>query len=397
MLTNQRQDVAWIVKTIGAQKNVKEVRLLNKKGRIIVSSIKEKTGILVDKKTEGCIVCHKGKKILINKKARLTRIYREHQKERLIGIMNPIYNEQDCQNCHPKTQKILGVLDVILSLKETDKEIYKSKISLLLLIGFAIFAISLVVVKSTYDHQLAHNKLRESYQKLEKYDILRAEFVRHVAHQLRSPAAAIKSCLKVVLDGYAPKEKQREMLERAEKRTGSLIHLVNELLDLATIEESQKIKEIKKVELAQLLNKTVEFLKEKAKEKNINLTLQLLPPIPNIMANYEEIEWIITNLIDNAIKYTTTGGNVFIIGEKNKDIKIIVKDTGIGIPKEDIPHIFDEFYRGENAKSYEKEGTGLGLAIAKRAVEKYGGQLEVISEIKKGTTFIIHLPASIIA
>jgi len=238
MLENKKEDIKWIIGAIGGQENVSEIRILNKEGKIIVSSISDREGVLIDTKSEGCISCHKSDKI-IEKQPEPTRMYSKENlkwKERFIGVMQPIYNEPACFSCHPESKKILGVLDVVLSLKEIDKEIYRNRRMILLFFVITILIISFIVAKFTYDLHNIHKELEISYKKLQKIDNIKSVFVRKVAHQLRAPVAAIQSCLKVVLDGYVSTEKQLEMINRAEKKTESLIAMISDLLNLAKVE-----------------------------------------------------------------------------------------------------------------------------------------------------------------
>ncbi|MEK6645652.1 MAG: HAMP domain-containing sensor histidine kinase [Candidatus Firestonebacteria bacterium] len=391
MLENQQEYVKWIIKNIGENKQITEVRILNKEGKITVSSIIEKEGCLVDKNSEGCISCHKSDG-LKESQTDMTRLYDGKDKERFIGVMQPIYNEESCFKCHNSKKKILGILDVVVSLKTVDKEIYKNKRIMLLFLIITIFAVSFIVGETTSQLQKINKKLENSYLQLQEMDKMKSEFVRKVVHQLRAPINAVKSCMTVVIGGYGPIEKQIDMLKKAESRIKELIDLINDLLHLAKVEELKIVKQKERVDLNVMLPKVVEFMKEKANEKKIDLNLKLNSALPYILASYDEIEGSLINIIDNAIKYTPSSGVIEITGKTDDNIKIEIKDSGIGIQESEIPYIFDEFYRTENAKKEEKEGTGLGLTIAKKIVEVYGGRIEVKSELGKGTVFTVSLP-----
>lgn len=391
MLENQPENVKRIIENIGSEEQISEIRIFNKEGKIIVSSLREKIGVLVDTKSEGCINCHgEGRKPVMQKE--LTRIYKTQKGERFIGVMQPIYNEKACFRCHSESKKILGVLDVVLSLKEIDKEIYKNKRIMLLFFIITIFAISIIVAKSTYDFSVINRKLEDSYRKLQEISKVKSEFMRKVSNQLCAPISAIQSCIRVVLDGYVTSDKQIDMLQRVENRTKSLILMINDLLDLAKIEELKEIKYKERIDLNELLTKVVAFIREKAESKKINLSLRIENSLPVIFARYDEIEGAIMNIIDNAIKYTIENGSVEVTAKVDKEIKIEIKDSGIGIPKEKLPFIFDEFYRANNVVEYEKDGTGLGLAIAKKTIELYEGKIEVESILSQGTKFTISFP-----
>lgn len=167
MLENQPENVKWIIENIVAEKRISEIKIFNKEGKITVSSVPEKTGVSVDRKSEGCVNCHgTGKKI--ESQTEQTRIYKTDTGERFIGVMQPIYNEKECFKCHYESKKILGVLDLVLSLKEIDKEVYKNKRIILLFLIITIFAISFVVAKSTHDLHAVNMKLELSYKNLQQ-------------------------------------------------------------------------------------------------------------------------------------------------------------------------------------------------------------------------------------
>ncbi|MBL6949101.1 MAG: HAMP domain-containing histidine kinase [Bacteroidales bacterium] len=387
MLENRKEDVKQIIETIGLQNQITEIRIFDKRGKIIVSSKNTNVGVSVDKDAEGCNSCHVEDKELL-KQREIARIYKTTDDERLIGVMHPIYNEKQCFNCHPQSQKILGMLDVVLSLKETDAAISRNKKMLFLFFFITVLLISFIIGKYSYDLQKINRKLRQTNER-------KSKFILKVAHQLRAPVSAIQSCLKVVTEGYAPKEIHMDMISRAENRTRTIIPLINDLLDLAKTEELTKPKQKEYMDFKEMLSRTVAMMKEKAESKKIALSLKMEGTLPPIKARPEDIDDVFSNIIDNAIKYTPPDGKVEVIAKTDDEkIKVEIQDTGVGIPEGDIHHIFDEFYRAENIKKIEKEGTGLGLAIARKIIETYCGKIEVESKVNEGTKFIVVLPVS---
>jgi len=385
MLKNSKEDVKQIIESIGLQNQVAEIRIYNKAGEIIVSSINTNIGITINKNTEGCNSCHNDNKRLVTQ-TEITRIYKAKFNDRLLGVMNPIYNEKLCFGCHSQSQKILGMLDVVMSLKETDAAISRNKKMLFIFFFIIILLVSFIVVKYTLSLQTLNNKLQQINEQ-------KSEFIRKVAHQLRAPISAIQSCLKVVTEGYGSKETHMDMIKRAENRAKTIIPLINDLLDLAKTEELQKHKRKENMDLNEMLHRTITLMKEKAESKKVVLSLMITETLPRIKARSEDIDDVFTNIVDNAIKYTPPEGKVEVIANINdKKIKVEIKDTGIGIPEDEIHHVFDEFYRAENARMIEKEGTGLGLAIAKKIIETYGGNIEVESKVNEGTRFTIFFP-----
>ncbi len=235
-----------------------------------------------------------------------------------------------------------------------------------------------------------------AYRRLEELDQAKSRFVRLVAHELRSPLSAVQSLLDVVIAGYAGSvdEKGSEILERAERRVGFLLALVNDLLDLATGRADGLPRERSRVDLQALCERVVSLLQARAGQKGVALALTVEPADYVRWGSADQMERLLTNLVDNAVKYTPQGGEVRVsLRREGTDCLFGVADTGIGIPAEAIEHIFDEFYRAPNARALEKEGTGLGLAIAKQVALEHGGRIEVQSEVGAGTVFTVRLPA----
>ncbi|RLA94358.1 MAG: hypothetical protein DRG25_02715 [Deltaproteobacteria bacterium] len=216
-----------------------------------------------------------------------------------------------------------------------------------------------------------------------------------VAHEMRAPVTAIQGILRTILDGYLGEisPRQKELLSRAELRTHSFLSLINDLLDLGANETELVESKLSPTSLKDVLDKVLGLLGVKLKEKNIEIEVET-PETPLIISEVEgDMEKLFTNLIGNAVKYTASNGKVSVrIGIEDKSIKIVVSDTGIGISSEDLPHVFEEFYRAKNARMLEREGTGLGLPIVKRIVERYDGKISVESEPNKGTIFTIIFP-----
>jgi signal transduction histidine kinase len=275
-----------------------------------------------------------------------------------------------------------------MPLKEIDAAIYKNKRILFLFLFATAILISLIIGKFTSDLHAINRKLIQTNER-------KSEFIRKVAHQLRAPISAIQSCLKVVTEGYGPKNTHMDMIKRAENRTKTIIPLINDLLDLAKTEELKKHKQRENIDLNEMLNKTIALMNEKAESKKVELSLMIKETLPFIKARPEDIDDVLINILDNAIKYTPSNGKVEVIANiGHKKVLVEIKDTGIGIHEDDIHHVFDEFYRAENARIIEKEGTGLGLAITKKIIETYGGNILVESKVNEGTKLTIILPVS---
>ena len=241
------------------------------------------------------------------------------------------------------------------------------------------------------------NSITDAYNRLEELDREKSEFTYKVTHELRSPLSAIQSLLKSIEEGYAGEisEKAKELVVRSEKRTSFLITLVNGLLDLIAGKIGKPKKgDVKLIDINVAVKNTLYLMQEKTKSKNIKIVYNPTSQPSLLRMVPDDLDIILTNLIDNSVKYTKQGGTISINKLiTDKQIKVEISDTGIGIIKEDLDKIFNEFYRSKNAKAIELHGTGLGLPIVKNMVMQYEGTIDVRSEIGKGTTITVSFPA----
>lgn len=227
--------------------------------------------------------------------------------------------------------------------------------------------------------------------KLEELDKARSQFIYLVTHELRAPVAAIQGYLKLILGGYVPPEREREFIQKAERRALDQLALIGDLLELARLEEAST--EVEIIDLGEVLHGVGDLVRAQAEEKGLSFEVEIASDLPPVRANLEHMKQLWTNLISNAIKYTMPGGTVAVsLNENAEGIVGTVQDTGIGISPQDLPHVFDEYYRAENAKAMERHGTGLGLSITKRIVETYGGKIWAESELGRGSAFGFVLP-----
>lgn len=235
---------------------------------------------------------------------------------------------------------------------------------------------------------------------LERAELLEEEkkqflhFVSIAAHDLKAPLAAIQSFLRVMLDGFAGElnEKQKHMMERSSQRIIELLNLISDLLDIPRIEMGQLVQEMKDVSVNQIINSFAEEGSSLAKERGLKFSVNISHDLPLINGSSPRLQQVITNLVNNAINYTTAGEIVIRARESNKDILVEVTDTGCGIPPDDLTRVFEDFYRSCNT---EAKGTGLGLSISKRIIEAHGGRLWAESpcpETGKGSKFCFTLP-----
>lgn len=234
-------------------------------------------------------------------------------------------------------------------------------------------------------------------EEMERLDRFKSAFMLIVAHELRSPVGGAQSLIRTLIRGLAGEvnEKQKDILRRIDNRMDILMELINDLLSLAASKTAESDQSLVDVDLLGMLNKTVEHFRIEAESKGINLEFRTGDRKPVVQATEDGVEKILRNLIGNAVKYTPSGGQVRVNAiESDHQIRIDVTDTGIGIPEEDLQRIGEEFFRAKNAKKSEIQGTGLGLSIVKQYIDKFGGDMNVVSEIGKGTTFSVSFPCT---
>ncbi|MHB1006240.1 MAG: sensor histidine kinase [Chloroflexota bacterium] len=232
--------------------------------------------------------------------------------------------------------------------------------------------------------------------RLKEIDRVKSQFVRMVAHELRAPLGAISQYMDVLLNSSVPIDPQRQknMLHRCQDRTHGLLGLIDDLLDLSTIEAGRAARNLERLRVGSLLAEVVEVFRPQAEARDITLALDVPIDEPTISADPQDIGRVFTNLIGNAIKYNRDGGSVRVAVSRHDDmVRIDVRDSGYGIPIEAKDQLFEEFFRVNMPATERVTGTGLGLAIVKRLVEAHEGIVSVESELGRGSTFTVLLPA----
>jgi signal transduction histidine kinase len=238
--------------------------------------------------------------------------------------------------------------------------------------------------------------LVQNLEEIKKADKMRRELVANVSHDLRSPLASIQGYLETIemkgeeIDKSEMKEYMRTVLGNTQK----LNQMIEDLFELTKLDTDNIRPEIELISMAELVQDLVLQFKPIAKKKNILLNANF-EEIPNVLieADMRMMSRALTNLIDNAIKHTPSGGSVSVTSVKNgKDIELEISDTGSGISEEDLPHIFDRFYQVDKSRSA-NNGAGLGLAIAQKILTLHGAEVSVTSRIDSGTTFKVLFPS----
>lgn len=226
---------------------------------------------------------------------------------------------------------------------------------------------------------------------LKKAENMRRDFVANVSHELRTPVTIIKGYAETLLDGALKSDPDRavKFVEIISNHSERLTNLINDILTLSSLETKDALIELNPLDASGTIAKACSLLQDRAVQKNIAISIEAISgALPRVMADQGRLEQVVVNLLENAIKYTPSGGSVRLFTEdEDRFIKVSVADSGIGIPFKDLPRIFERFYRVDEARTREQGGTGLGLAIVKHIVQLHGGSVSVTSEPGKGSVF----------
>jgi len=230
----------------------------------------------------------------------------------------------------------------------------------------------------------------------EQLDNAKSDFISTASHQLRTPLTAIKGFVSLLLEGsYGEVEtKQQDELKKNYDSNQKLIHLVDDLLNISRMETGRMDFAFVSGQLEDICQKVIDIYDSKAKEKGLYLEyVKSEIVLPEIMIDGDRLGEVISNMVDNAIKYTAKGGAKLKVEEKDGNIRVVVSDTGMGVLDDEMPHLFTKFSRGKDTKRLNVKGIGLGLYVGKFVVEAHGGRIWAESEGEnKGSRFILELP-----
>mgnify|MGYP005812996575 CR=1 FL=1 len=440
MLLNQRESVHRIITTIGKQDGIKKVRVFNKDGAVILSTDKHDAGQMVDKRAEACYGCHAADRPLERLPiSERTRIFQVPEGGRVLGIINPIYNEPSCwqSDCHAHqpTQKVLGVLDIAMSLDDVDREMQASQRRMLLFGVVAIAAVSLMiyllvnrivlapvndivaatrkvaagdlqykiaVAKHDEIGALANSfnemtqKLSEAQRQVYQSQKLAAvgQLAAGVAHEINNPLTGVLSYSSFLLKRAEDKPEFKEDLEVIVRETQRCRGIVKGLLDFARQSPPEK----RASDVNEVVERAIQIVQNQLAAHHVELRRELRAGLPMIHADTNQIQQVLVNLLLNANDAIgERGGTIAVrtdfragggdVPARPTDVEIRVSDSGCGIPGENLQWIFDPFFSTKGPK-----GTGLGLAVAWGIIEKHNGRIEVESTVGKGTTFRVLLP-----
>jgi two-component system, OmpR family, phosphate regulon sensor histidine kinase PhoR len=236
--------------------------------------------------------------------------------------------------------------------------------------------------------------LFQDLTELKGLQTMRRELVGNISHEFRTPLASVKAMAETLRDGALKDEKvAADFLGRIEAEVERMTQLVAELTELSRIETGKAELRLEPTDLNALAEEVVRQMQPQADRKGLSLSVELCPDLPPVKADRERIRQVIANLVHNAVKFTDAGGAVVITTLRHDDISsVVISDNGVGITADDLPHVFERFYKADKARS--GEGTGMGLAIARHIIEAHGGSIVVASQAGKGAAFTFNLPLS---
>ncbi|MBP2641488.1 MAG: phoR 3 [Firmicutes bacterium] len=229
---------------------------------------------------------------------------------------------------------------------------------------------------------------------MEKAEKLRRDFVANVSHELRTPLTIMRSYMEALLDGTTTEPTQVEKhLHIMQEETIRLEHLVKDLLDLSRLQNESAAWHAEPIPLADIADSVLHMIKPAAAQKNITLQLDTGDFVPTIFGNGERLTQLLLIFLDNALHHTAVGGRITVSVKKTATaVELAIADTGSGISDEDLPYIWDRFYKADKSHSRTDTGAGLGLAIAKQIIDRHKAKAAVCSQLERGTTFTVYFP-----
>ncbi len=456
MLRNLREDLHQIIETIGEQEGLEKIRVFNKDGQIMFSSDGSDIGEMVDKRAEACYACHAAEKPLerLNIPDR-SRVFTSKDGHRVLGVISAIYNEPDCStpecHAHPPEQKVLGVLDIGMSLADVDSEIIdaQNRMVIFAIIAFLVISVTISISISRYVTRPVR-ELVKGTQKVAEGDldysisIKGEDEIAQLASSFRQMTLDLKKADDKLLDwGKTLEQKVQERTEELRKTENQLIqsdkvaslgklaagvaHEINSPLtgvltysslllktkkegdpereDLEVIvNETNRCKKIVRglldyarqtapqktsCDINELLDKSLDLISHQATLQNVKIERKFRPDLPKIMIDVGQIQQVFINILLNAIEAMLQGGTLTVSsGLDGEMVALRFADTGVGIPEDILHKILDPFFTTKE----QGKGTGLGLSVSYGIIERHRGKLQVKSKVGEGTTFTVKLP-----
>jgi two-component system NtrC family sensor kinase len=456
MLKNQRDDLHQMIEVLGGQEGLEKIRVFNKDGQIMFSSSQRDIGEMVDKKAEACYVCHAAEKPLerLNIPER-SRIFQSKDGHRVLGVISAIYNESDCStpecHAHPPEQKVLGVLDIGMSLADVDREISgaQNEMVIFAIIAFLVISVTISISISRYVTRPVRELVKGTRKVAEgdldyTISVKGEDEIAELGSAFRQMTSDLKKADGELVEwGKTLEQKVQERTEELRKTENQLIqsdkvaslgklaagvaHEINSPLtgvltysslllkskkegdpereDLEVIvNETNRCKKIVRglldyarqttpqktsCDINELLDKSVDLIAHQATLQNVKIERKFRPDLPKIMIDVGQIQQVFINILLNAIEAMPQGGSLTVSsGLDHGMVALAFIDTGVGIPEDILPKILDPFFTTKE----QGKGTGLGLSVSFGIIERHRGKLEVKSKVDQGTTFTVKLP-----
>jgi len=351
---------------------------------LALSTEKKRLETIISCMANGIMVTNKNLEIVLHNPALL----------RLLDVAAPPANPVPVQAI-VKDDSLIETLKKIQSGEPLEKEFVAQEIHVGDRVLRAISAPTLEPERRVFWTVAGAVTVLEDITLFKQLDRMKSEFVNMVAHELRSPLVSIRQIQSVLAEGLAGplSGKQEDFVKRGMKKIDALLALINDLLDVARLEAGRLVQKQTALDLSEVIEDMVLLMQVRAKEQGIELTYSCQNMKP-VVADPKNIEEVLNNLLTNAINYSPEGGKVTVTARGiGQFVEIKVSDTGVGIAPEELPKIFDKFYRVKHPKTRQVTGTGLGLSIVKGIVETYRGSIHVESVPDRGTTLTVLLPA----
>jgi len=436
MLRNERDMVHRIIDLIGTQQELRNIRIFNKDGMVIYSPDAQLIGTKVDKHSEGCDACHRTGDTASGEPPAggRTREFVDAAGIRQLGVISAIENEPACSesgcHVHSATQRVLGVLDVTMSLADVDQEVARGRSYTLLLSFLAVLAISLLlwvffhrlvgrpvarllaatnaVATGNLDHRIPVTRNDELGQLATSFNAMtvRLAEARHqiyqsnklaslgrlaagIAHEINNPLTGVLTYSSFLLKRTGSDPEVRQDLETIVHETKRCREIVRGLLDFARQVPPKK----SLIDANEIMQRSLQIVDNQLRVQNIQVTKSLRSDLPRIHADPNQLQQVLINLLVNAADAITGDKREIRVAtdlrpRNGQDmLEITVADTGMGIPEKNLGKIFEPFFTTK-----EHKGTGLGLSVVWGIVSEHGGVVEVNSKVGQGTTFTIRLP-----
>jgi two-component system, OmpR family, sensor histidine kinase NblS len=337
--------------------------------------------------TDGVLVAdNDGEVVIINESA--CDMLDVQNREILLGSKITGYTTDDGEHCFEPV-----VRDFQQFLKDDYPETFVRSVE----INTRTLRVIISSIKDTEENSLGYVMIMRDITREMEINKMKTQFISNVSHELRTPVTTIKSYVDTIVHhgNELDQETYKEFMETIHSETDRLKRMVNDILDFSRLEAPEYKMEMDYYDITPLINLTVQSIKMLAEQKKLKITTAIESNLPKVYMNSDSIERVLRNLLGNAIKYTPEGGRIKIraeVVENGQELEVSVEDTGMGIPEEHLPHIWDRFYRVEN-EVHTVKGTGLGLHLVRVAVEEHhNGTVFVKTRVDQGSMFGFRLP-----